>query len=244
MKISLFSLCALILAAPSANFAVPEPPVDLLPKIPSHVVFRPTFLTRDFSFTAGTGFLLEGKTEGSSFLVTAYHLFGPAGGLDNQIAGDMIPKVFPRAVGFSFDPDPILLTTDEGVPFPDARKSDENGCEKDFAFYRVRGWSANRSLELSRKIPVIGEKVWLILRSIARDDLLFAEAVVAWQSPNEIRYYLQNPDYMYSGASGAPVVNALGEVVAMHSGTFTSQSGRKFGFGAPAAAIYVALPDD
>jgi hypothetical protein len=244
MKIRLYSLCALILFGSAFSHALPEAPVDLLPKIPKHVVFRPTFLTRDFSFTAGTGFLLEGRSMDSSFLVTVHHLFGPAGGLEKQIAGDKIPLVFPRAVGFSFDPDPILLTTDEGYPVADARKGDDKGCEKDIALYRVRGWSANKSLELSKQPPLVGEKVWLVLRNIAKDDLLFAECVVAWRSATEVRYLLNNPDLLYSGASGAPVVDAYGNVVAMHVGTFTAQSGRKFGFGCPAAAIYAALPNE
>lgn len=234
----------LSLLGPVLTHAVPEQPVDLLPKIPKHVVFRPTFLTRDFSFTAGTGFLLDGKSDNSSFLVTVHHLFGPSGGLEKQIAGETIPLVFPRAVGFSFDPDPILLTTDEGVPVPDARKGDDKGCEKDIALYRVRGWSANKSLELAKRPPIVGQKVWLVLRNIAKDDLLFAECVVAWQSATEVRYLLTNPNLLYSGASGAPVVDAYGNVIGMHVGTFTAESGRKFGFGCPAAAIYAALPND
>ena len=218
--------------------------VELHPNLPAHVVFRPTFLTRDYSFTSGTGFLVEGKSTSSSFLVTVHHIFGPVGGLEEQFSGDLIPAVFLRAVGFSFDQKPLLLTTDEGVPVHDARKADTKGSERDIALFRVRGWSANKSLELVSKPPAVAEKVWLVLRDTARNNLRFAEATVAYESSTEIRYLLTNADLNYSGASGAPVVNAAGEVVGMHIGLFTSKSGRTFGFACPAAAIREVLPND
>jgi hypothetical protein len=217
---------------------------DLHPKIPAHVVFRPTFLTRDFSHTIGTGFLIEGKSSDSSFLVTVHHVFGPDGGLESELTGAHVPAVFPRAVGFSFDKDPMLLTTDEGVPVFDARKADDNGAERDIALFRVRGWSAGKTLKFARKRPELNQEAWIVLRDPVENEMVFAKVVLAWMSETEFRYLIPDPHLNYTGASGAPVIDKNGDVIAMHVGFFTSKSGRRFGFGCPASAIWEVLPKE
>jgi len=53
---------------------------------------------KDVTFSAGTAFAVELEEENVSLVLTAYHLFGESGGLDEQIPASVLPDVFEKVV--------------------------------------------------------------------------------------------------------------------------------------------------
>jgi len=48
------------------------------------------------TFSAGTAFAVELEEENVSLVLTAYHLFGESGGLDEQIPASVLPDVLKK----------------------------------------------------------------------------------------------------------------------------------------------------
>src|ERR1051325_2811060 len=62
------------------------------PGIPAHFVLRPEFSTKDGLLSAGTAFPIEMAGSDRILILTATHLFGPAGGLPQQIGTWQLPS--------------------------------------------------------------------------------------------------------------------------------------------------------
>ena len=208
------------------------------PVPPPNMIFRPAFLTPDFAHYAGMAFRLEDETSGRHFLVTAHSLFGPAADLDIQMTSEDIERVIVGAVGVSCTDPRSLVLARRYLSLPGARRSDEQGAEKDIAMFELPPpRMGERGLRLDSAPPLRGDRVWVYVKYPNTARVGLEPATLAWVSDKEIRYLLQNQEVDLSGTTGAPVLSADGKVVGMHLGIFTARTGRRFGYATPGLAL-------
>lgn len=207
------------------------------PDPPENVLFRPNFLTPDLSHYAGLAFRLRHEASGQHFLVTGHSLFSPAYGLDVQMTASDIARVIVAAIGVSCTDRNKIVVAQPYVPIPDARPYDDKGSERDLALFRISAKAGEPSLLLDPAPPILGDRVWIYVKYSGSPRIGLEPASIAWISPREIRYLLDNKSADLRNTTGAPLLDIDGRVVGMHLGTFVSSSGRTFGFGCPAAAI-------
>jgi hypothetical protein len=205
------------------------------PKPDPNVVMLPTFIfDQRHSITAGVAFTLE--EQGQRFLTTAYHVLGPAGGLQTRIAPRDVPREVKAIVGLCLgDASTVVLATPV-LSVVDARSFDEAGGEADVTFANVPGTGGTAGLKLADKLPKVGERVWLFLRLVDRDRPTLYPATVSEATPTYVQYAMDEPSLNLRASSGAPVLNKDGAVVAMHLG-YGKKSDALVCIAAPAQAI-------
>lgn len=228
-------------AAPASVAPVGNPPAakpELRPDPPENVLFRPFFLTPDIAHYAGLAFRIRHEASGQHYLVTAHSIFSPAYGLDVQMTSADIAKVIVAAVGVSCTDRNKIVVAQPYVLIPDAKPADDKGnSEKDIALFRIAAREGEPSLLLDPAPPLQGDRVWLFVKYPDSPRLGLEPATMAFVSPKEIRYLLDNKLADLKGTVGAPLLDKDGYVVGIHLGTYTAPSGRVYGFACPAAAV-------
>jgi hypothetical protein len=202
-----------------------------------NVIFRPTFLSPDIAHNAGMAFRVKDPVGGGHYFVTAHTLFGPAADLDIQMSSEDIARVIVAAVGVSCTDPKNVVVARNYVPLPGARRADDKGSEKDIAVFELPNKLNDLSLVLDPSPMVRGERVWLFVKYNGTNRVGLEGAIVAYVTETEIRYVLENQEVDLKSTTGAPVLSKEGKVVGMHLGVFSSQTQRRFGYAAPAAAI-------
>jgi len=156
-------------------------------------------------------------------VLTAYHLFGESGGLDEQIPASVLPDVFEKVVFTDAYNDSECGECEKILKIEDADTYPE--VNKDIvAFYYGENLNANR-LKTKFKAPKKGERFGL-----QRPQYL------VW-SPDYIKQRLsllqQNVGFEYeekdielTATSGAPILNSKGEVVGLNAAG-GEQNGKK-----------------
>lgn len=218
------------------------PVVSVPPKnIYAHVVFRPNFLTADIAHYAGIAFRLRSGRTGRHFLVCPMTMFGPAAELREQMSSVDIARVIVAAVGVAIDDPEYLVIAKPYIKMDDARPTDEKGCEKDIVLFALSDAPGDPSMTVDPAPAIKGDKVWMYTKLTGINKVSLVGATVAWVSPNEIRYHLDDQNADLSNTSGSPLLSSDGLVVGMHIGTFKTQSGMVFGFACPGAALRQAM---
>ena len=199
----------------------------ILGKKPEQAWVRPEFQTGDGILRAGTAFVI--KKNQVKLLITAHHLFGLAGGLERNYSGKEIPQLVSGVHGVSpFEG--IYATADQPIAVNEAREMQNT----DLAIFPLLENSRIHALSLSKRLPKIGEKVWLIGEVQGSPEYKHL-AIVEEASPNEIYYRFVKPIKLRA-TSGAPVISQDGKVIAMQLGG-GKYEGNIFGVGNPAIAI-------
>jgi len=206
-----------LLLLTGAATAVAEPPGSVV-----DTLCRPTFELKDQPLSAGTAFLMEtGVAKQPAVLVTAHHLLGPMGGLSTEVAWNDVPKAVKRATCKSIR---NAAQTWIGMPLaiPGAASFNNQTSEglRDIALLAVQGSTTVKPLKLAAAQPKVGEPVWLVAQLVSgapKEQLLFRARVVRVQDL-ALNYLVDDPagTFELRATSGAPVVNARGEVVAVN----------------------------
>lgn len=208
-----------IVAAVMLGLALPaaaqDPPGD-----PAESICRPRFLVDGKPLTAGTAFALAPRAQGGDpLLVTAIHLLGPAGGLAQDVPWDRMAL---RVRLAHCDPikkdDPEAGEGWRGGPalgVPGARPMGALPY-RDIAAFPL-GTSVPL-LELASVPPRPGDKVWLVAEVLNAPGKLLHRATVNYSGVQALQYVFDDPALQLRATSGAPVIDAAGQVVGINLG--------------------------
>lgn len=205
------------------------------------VLYKPTFLTANTSFPAGSAFPVRLVRGGKNYLVTSFSLFGKTSGLDHQLTPTEIAQNIMGGVATSAAHPRQIIVAQPYLLMSNIRVADDNGADGDMAIFGIRNSEKLPSLYLDPTLPAKGDRMFALVKGPSNKVPVLVEVETEWVSPTEIRYLFLDSSVDLVGACGAPILSAQGKVVAMHLGTFTSKSGNLFGFAAPARAIKKAL---
>jgi hypothetical protein len=215
----------------------PPAPGTVPPSYPAGFVGVPTFQTTQGDHAAGLASIIKPATGDYYYIISARQLLGPLGGFSAQVAAKDVPSVvqniqLARLSGgsASYAVTPLAVPTkrlqaDGGKPIDD------------LAIYRLPDTAAQaQAVPLATQAPAVGDIVWLIarLRGSPADQLGHrgqVTDVTPW-----LMVQFDNNNIITSGAAGAPVLNATGEVVGIFSSSLTG-GGQVRGYVIPAALI-------
>ncbi|MDQ6685211.1 MAG: hypothetical protein M3Z16_08790 [Pseudomonadota bacterium] len=214
---------------------------------PAAAVFSPTFFTSRGEIRAGKAFLAQLPNCPTVLLVTALHLFGPAGGFGAQMApgdiGQSVTRIGLSSIAGSNSIDEFKAVNRTPVRAAPCCQGETpaSGVGDVAAFVGP----SRRDLALPVSgIPVKrGDRVYVVT-SLAggKGEKVRFEAVARGLERGYLLYDFIDGGYAVRATSGAPVLNANGEVVAINlGGGSTDNSGRMYGLGNPATAWRDAL---
>ncbi|SCY37792.1 trypsin-like peptidase domain-containing protein [Desulfoluna spongiiphila] len=151
-------------------------------------------------------------------LVTAHHLFGPAGGFEQTYPWDEVPglirKVSARSIGASF----LQVETSDVLPIFGAHAFDEHGAGHDLAVFPLTDDAPEVPvLPLAERLPRRLEKIWMLAHVLNRnpEKKLYPACVVA-VNEHSITYVFEDSTLDLTATSGAPMLNGKGEIMAMN----------------------------
>ena len=203
------------------------------PIVPPGVLFRPVFTTTEGRVDAGSAFMARTPGSDHPILLSVLHLLGPAGGLESQLGasevGDRWQEVrLKDCVGGAITPELAgkALSLPATAPFP------ELSAHGDVIAFLPEKRGSFQPYLLSLRPPLPNEEVWMVAEVIGRESLTHP-ARIAGQERGWMSYEFDDPELELRATSGAPIVNADGEVVAVHAGG-GERGGKLVGFGTAA----------
>lgn len=198
---------------------------------------RPKFETESFrSITAGTAFAVIFHE--TPLLLTAHHLLGTAGGLPRDLRWDEVVSEVTRVTGHSTLERGVAVAATKVLPIPGAVAMSDTQLNRDLAAFFLDARSKITTLVLARETPAPGDPVQLVGKVIGRKGFLHDALVV--EASREGLFYQFEENLELRATSGAPVINAAGEVVAVNLGG-GEYMGATIGVGAPSVALSEAL---
>jgi len=204
------------------------------------MLFRPRFGTSEGEVRAGTAF--AAKLTGSSeiLIVSALHLFGPAGGLKENIQADQLVTAWKRLIvedckSQNYFGEIGMQPIDLGTARPHPEKSDLG----DIAICKVTDPAEMEALPLSQRIPSSNERVWLVSK-VAGSGSLLHPATVERLKDGWLYYRFDDSSINLQAASGAPIIDHTGSVVAVNVNS-TRKGGKTIGSGTPVLNFYATL---
>lgn len=209
------------------NRPKPEEPT-ILGTNPEQAWVRPSFKGPDGRFGAGTAFVVS--QDNAVFLLTAHHLFGPAGGLDREYEWSEIPKLVSGASGEN-PLGQVSVVTEKALSVKGARGMKGTQVNADLAIFPVKAESQVHAMPLAPTLPKVGDDVWLIGEVIGSSE--YKHKAIVDQVSKEGLYYRFDNKIELRATSGAPIVDKKGQVVAMNLGGGEYQ-GAIMGIGNPA----------
>ncbi len=206
------------------------------PRPDANALTLPTFLfERRHAITAGVAFLAE--ENGQRFLVTAYHVLGPAGGLKVRIAPREVPREVKAIAGLCLgESEKVVVVGAPVLLVEDARPIDDQGGEHDVTLALVKDSNGPTPLKLSVKASAVGDRVWLFGRMMDRDRPMTYAGKITQVSATTLQYELEDSSLNLRALSGAPILAEDGSVVGMHLG-FGKMDDKLVAAAAPAVAI-------
>jgi hypothetical protein len=188
---------------------------------PAASVFQPTFIIDGPAVEAGKGFVFHPEGCATPVLVTALRVLGIGGGLPAQIQASefqarvrdlTIERIASPAMRLSLTA--ISVTPTDAAPCCDRNAATGPG---DFAAFVLPASLARWALPASSRPPAAGDHVFLLSPGgPGRLKALRHEAVIESRASGYLFYEYLEPDLELDAPAGAPIVNATGELVALH----------------------------
>jgi hypothetical protein len=201
-------------------------------------VLQPTFQTSTTSIEAGKAFVI--RVEGCPYpvLVTALRLLGPQGGLSGQIAArELAEQVLDITVEPVERPGRRIALHAQSLTPHDAEPccaSATAASVGDFAAFAAPESLAVYTLPLASRPPMAGERLQVLAPDGEGGKLQLRHEVVAQgMSGGYLLYAFVPIRFVLQRSTGAPVLNAAGEVVAINVGREDMHDGISRGVGNP-----------
>ena len=196
-----------------------SPSSDGAPVLQKGFVGSPEFKTAEGAFGAGTAFVVKLEGSPKPVLITAQHIFGAAGGLKREIPSQEL-RGFVKKVSLAD------FLGNRPVDGGDCRYLPVTGGEgdqktPDVVAFRLSAVGKFNPAVLATKNPEVDEPIWLVASVQGEEGkTLLHRGVVAEVHGAWLRCKFDNGNLVLRGASGGPYLNAKGEVVGLHSGSF------------------------
>ncbi len=212
---------------------------DVAPSVPDGFVLRPTFQTTRGDAPAGTAFAITLPGRPRAILLSALHLLGESGGLKEDIPAKDVPGALKGVVVsdcFDRRRPPIRLGK-EVVSIPDAASFPGPSKAGDIVAILVPTDVKLETRRLAAKMPAKGDRVWLAAEVFAGapKGRRLHPARIDGTEAGYLLYVFEEADIELVGTSGGPVLNAAGEVVAIHLSGGKTPDGKLLGGGNPAS---------
>ena len=181
-------------------------------------IFNVNWYTQDGEYSSGTSFLMDSDTHGEKLLVSAFHFLWP----DNAdtFTGSQLPEfVLGGEVFNAFTGDTTGATLKNCLIIEDADAVP--AADKDVSAFTIQGGDNLKTLPISTRKVKKGDTIYLLANLWDTEDIhenCVYEATVIREAKG-VLYYKLDEKYGTSGASGAPIVNEYGEVIAIHMGS-------------------------
>ena len=206
--------------AETVTGAVTEAPAEKLSfeeieKLAAERVFHVHWYTMDGDFTAGTTFFIDSEVHKEKLLVTAFHFLVPDE--TDDFTGDSLPQyMLGGSISYAKSGNDTGATLKNCLVISDAAPVPK--IEKDVAAFTVQGAESLPTLPLSSRPVAMGDKLYLLANLWDTTDV-HENCVYECQAildQNGTLAFKLDPIYGTTGASGGPIINEYGEVVAIH----------------------------
>ncbi|PTQ60090.1 trypsin-like peptidase [Sphingomonas sp. PP-CE-3G-477] len=186
-------------------------------------ICRPELTVDGTAYEAGTAFVVDGPRP---LLVTAHHLFGEMGGLDEEIRWQDMPTRA-TAVRCRQVKGKAEWTTGAALAIDGAHPVSATSTAeyRDIAAFPLAGKAAGSpGLTLAEKEPATGSKVWLVAQIKGGDPaVLLHRATVVGHEQGALIYAFDDKRIELQATSGAPVVDAAGKLVGINLAGTTAE---------------------
>ena len=214
------------------------------PNVPDHFLFRPRIETSVGTVRGGTVFAAQLPGDSRAILFTALHVFGPPGGLESEPEAKDLPAAVKKVVLTGlFDPSETVEAGAIVLPLPRAGRLGTQSRSGDVVAILASAAAKLQPRPLADRLPVSGEPVWLAARVLSGappDQRLHAATAKGVDEDGLLLYEFESPKTEIRATSGAPVLNAAGEVVAIQAGS-ASEGEKLIGVGTPVTKFAAEL---
>ena len=206
------------------------------PQVPNGFLFRPIFKTTSGTIRAGTAFVIRLSTSERPIVVTALHLLGPAGGLPKDIAPKDVAAAV-SSVGLVECFNGAFKVQIDGKPLAilDAAPLGKPSAAGDILAFWTTPDPRLATRPLASNVPNKGEPVWLaaqLVQGAPRTRRLHRGVASGIDEDGDFIFEYENAAIALRATSGAPVLNATGELVAIYLAG-GRKVGQMFGIGNP-----------
>ena len=227
---------------PRRPMGVPSAAMRVEARVSLGSLFRPTFRTPQGDVNAGTAFAAKVPRANKTMIISAMHLFGPAGGLTADIPSIQLANEWQGLTLEEFRTGKMHRDLPiKPIVFPLAKPFPESSPSGDVAacilpeFYLFQ----SSALNLSSHVPSAGTRVWLAADVIGNTSLVHS-AIVVGVDDGWLLYRFDEPNLQLQATSGAPVVDDSGNVIAVHAGG-SEQNGQMIGIGTSVNKFYTSI---
>ena len=188
--------------------------------VPDGMVFRPEFRTKHGDVLAGTAFAVSLPGNDRTILLSALHLLGPAGGLESdipasEVAGAVSHVRLEPCFGFA-------RTIDfpaRAIPIDNAAPLGEESEAGDIMAFWIPGDAKVHPADFSTEELQRGRRVWLATAVGGADPAKRLHAATVTYLRDGLLYYTYDDNEISLRAtSGAPILDANGDVIAINLG--------------------------
>ena len=216
-----------------------SPPPLFVPPFPRCFVGTPEFHTTEGSQSAGTAFLARRPGSPQVYVLTVHHFLGADGRVRELIPHAQVPS-FVRAIRIDELFGHSTWYAVAGCAFPPG--SDPKGPQAELAAFKTKGIAAEAAPLLAKVVPPVSASVWVIAEvegGVPKGVFIHRARVVENEGPWLIAEF-ENSQIETTGASGAPVLNADGEIVGIYAG-HADEDGHKYAYLLPSPLIIEIL---